>query len=173
LADEQCWRGERWNQLAALWFFDYEAPVLLNITLGSLALLSFLLMLWQWVVARRFPLHQRVPPPPVLPTLTQLKPLKGADHATESCLWPSDQDQIATKVAQRLSQIVVWLGATDRQRFEMVLCRRFESVVVSQEFSVILQQVTQNDVGLAQLLAREVNCIFKKFFGIRGPALRK
>src|ERR1035441_8737495 len=84
--------------------------MILNLVFGALALLSFALTLWQWLVARRFPLHQSVrerprppdprrsrreealtssaqpstlnPPPP----LTLLKPLKGRDASTEDCL---------------------------------------------------------------------------------------
>src|SRR5439155_2806670 len=44
-------------------------------------------MLWQWLVARRFPLHQPAtdhPFPP--PAVTLLNPLKGCDAATEDCL---------------------------------------------------------------------------------------
>jgi len=37
--------------------------VILNLIFGFLALLSLALTLWQWLVARRFPLHQRVPAP--------------------------------------------------------------------------------------------------------------
>src|SRR6185503_15521984 len=58
-----------------------------------LALLSLVLLLWQWLVAVRFPLHQRiagVPAPgagaPIPPAVTLLKPLKGANAATEDCL---------------------------------------------------------------------------------------
>ena len=62
--------------------------MILNLIFGSLALLSLALTLWQWLVARRFPLHQRVPAPssPPDPPLTLLKPLKGCDPATEDCL---------------------------------------------------------------------------------------
>jgi ceramide glucosyltransferase len=73
--------------------------VILNLILGSLALLSLALTLWQWLVARRFPLHQRVaefPSSPkssaprstlhAQPPLTLLKPLKGCDSSTEDCL---------------------------------------------------------------------------------------
>ncbi len=42
-------------------------------------------MLWQWVLARRFPLHQRRPPSSPIP-VTLLKPLKGCDDHTEHCL---------------------------------------------------------------------------------------
>ncbi len=63
--------------------------MILNILFGSLALLSLALTLWQWLVARRFPLHQRVPETSPLtprPAVTLLKPLKGCDAATEECL---------------------------------------------------------------------------------------
>jgi ceramide glucosyltransferase len=61
--------------------------VLLITILGLLALLSFGLALWQWLVARRFPLHQRVlTAPRSAPAVTLLKPLKGCDEATETCL---------------------------------------------------------------------------------------
>jgi ceramide glucosyltransferase len=63
--------------------------VILNLIFGSLALLSLALTLWQWLVARRFPLHQRVPQPSTLnpqPPITLLKPLKGCDPATADCL---------------------------------------------------------------------------------------
>ncbi|MBK9140017.1 MAG: bacteriohopanetetrol glucosamine biosynthesis glycosyltransferase HpnI [Verrucomicrobia bacterium] len=55
--------------------------------LGALATISFGLTLWQWIEARRFPLHRRPPPTPrPLPGLSVLKPLKGADEETEGCL---------------------------------------------------------------------------------------
>ena len=53
---------------------------------GSLALLSFVLLLWQWWVAHRFPLHQRLDASSFTPGVTLLKPLKGSDEATEACL---------------------------------------------------------------------------------------
>ena len=77
--------------------------MILNLILGSLALLSLALTLWQWLVARRFPLHQRVAAPALSPAprstlhaqppLTLLKPLKGCDPATEDSLrsWFSQQ----------------------------------------------------------------------------------
>ena len=63
-----------------------ERPVILNPILGSLALLSLVLTLWQWLVARRFPLHQRAIEHSFAPAVTLLKPLKGCDEATEDCL---------------------------------------------------------------------------------------
>ena len=58
----------------------------LNIILLTLALLSFLLLLWQWAVARRFPLHRRRQTHSFPPAACLLKPLKGCDAFTESCL---------------------------------------------------------------------------------------
>ena len=64
-------------------------------------MLSLVLILWQWLAARRFPLHQRLPADPrssspvTFPSLTLLKPLKGCDAFTEACLrsWFSQQYQ--------------------------------------------------------------------------------
>lgn len=53
---------------------------------GALATASFLSTLWQWRAARRFPLHQPLPPPARHPGVTLLKPLKGADAFTEANL---------------------------------------------------------------------------------------
>jgi ceramide glucosyltransferase len=56
--------------------------------LALLGFLSFALTFWRWAVAARFPLHRRAaaPTPPPLPGCTLLKPLKGADAETKSCL---------------------------------------------------------------------------------------
>ena len=58
----------------------------LNWILGSLAVLSCGLTLWQWLAARRFPLHHRVANQNVSPAISLLKPLKGRDAETEECL---------------------------------------------------------------------------------------
>jgi ceramide glucosyltransferase len=60
--------------------------VILSWTFGSLALLSLILLLWQWRVARRFPLHQRSAGLRPGPAVSLLKPLKGCDSETEACL---------------------------------------------------------------------------------------
>jgi ceramide glucosyltransferase len=60
--------------------------VTLNLILGALALLSLALLLWQWIVARRFPLHRRVIDASFAPNVTLLKSLKGCDEATGDCL---------------------------------------------------------------------------------------
>jgi ceramide glucosyltransferase len=56
------------------------------IAFGLLAFLSFALSVWQFVVATRFPLHQRVPDDRFAPSVTILKPLKGCDAETGRCL---------------------------------------------------------------------------------------
>jgi ceramide glucosyltransferase len=63
-----------------------DLPMILNIIFATAALLSFLLTLWQWLVARRFPLHNRVKDDSFPPAVTLLKPVKGCDEFTESCL---------------------------------------------------------------------------------------
>jgi len=60
--------------------------VILNIIFGFFALLSLALLLWQWLVARRFPLHERMAAHSFPPAVTLLKPLKGREPATEDCL---------------------------------------------------------------------------------------
>jgi len=60
--------------------------VLLNPILAGFALLSLGLTLWQWLVARRFPLHKQDSPATAFPGVTLLKPLKGCDESTEACL---------------------------------------------------------------------------------------
>ena len=57
-----------------------------NVILAVLALLSLALLLWQWVAARRFPLHQRVTDFSFAPDITLLKPLKGFDATTAESL---------------------------------------------------------------------------------------
>src|SRR5436305_10443858 len=58
----------------------------LNGILAALAALSLCLTIWQWIVARRFPLHQRGKEHSFPPAVTLLKSLKGRDDFTEACL---------------------------------------------------------------------------------------
>jgi ceramide glucosyltransferase len=58
----------------------------LEATLAGLALLSLALALWQWLAARRFPLHRRVTDLSFAPAITLLKPLKGCDATTVESL---------------------------------------------------------------------------------------
>ena len=59
---------------------------LTNAIPAALACLSLALALWQWLAARRFPLHRRVTDPSFAPAVTLLKPLKGCDATTATSL---------------------------------------------------------------------------------------
>lgn len=58
----------------------------MNTPLLVLAALSLLLLFWQWVEAWRFPLHRQRRVEDWAPSLSLLKPLKGCDAETETCL---------------------------------------------------------------------------------------
>ncbi|MBI4326535.1 MAG: bacteriohopanetetrol glucosamine biosynthesis glycosyltransferase HpnI [Chloroflexi bacterium] len=60
--------------------------MVLTVILGSLALISLALTFWQWLAAKRFPLHQRISDLTHTPPVTMLKPLKGCDAETVQCL---------------------------------------------------------------------------------------
>jgi len=60
--------------------------VVLTYIFGSLALLSVVLLLWQWIAAVQFPLHSRIKNKDFAPAVTLLKPLKGCDSETRRCL---------------------------------------------------------------------------------------
>jgi ceramide glucosyltransferase len=51
-----------------------------------LALSSVFITLWQWLAARRFPLHRRVADQSFAPSISLLKPLKGCDETTAESL---------------------------------------------------------------------------------------
>lgn len=54
---------------------------------ACLAFLSAILMIWQWIAAVRFPLHQRTPQVRAsLPSISILKPVTGADSGTAEAL---------------------------------------------------------------------------------------
>ena len=57
-----------------------------TIIFSALTLLSFGLLIWQFVAALRFPLHQRVSNDAFVPPVTVLKPLKGFNEHTAECL---------------------------------------------------------------------------------------
>ena len=57
-----------------------------NAIFAILALLSLALSLWQWLAARRFPLHRRVAENDFAPAISLLKPLKGCDDTTAESL---------------------------------------------------------------------------------------
>ena len=54
--------------------------------ISTLAWISFGITLWQWWLARRFPLHQRAVNSSFTPAVSVLKPLKGCDAESRACL---------------------------------------------------------------------------------------
>ncbi len=58
----------------------------LNLTLAVLATLSIALMVWQWLAARKFPLHQNIAVENFAPAISILKPLKSCDETTAASL---------------------------------------------------------------------------------------
>jgi ceramide glucosyltransferase len=75
---------------------------------GTLALLSFALALWQWLAAKKFPLHNRISDPAFAPDVTILKPLKGCDETTEASLQSWFDQNYAGNV-----QIIFGVAGTD------------------------------------------------------------
>ena len=57
-----------------------------NIIFAALALLSLAIAVWQWLAARKFPLHQKIAAENFSPGVTLLKPLKGCDETTAASL---------------------------------------------------------------------------------------
>lgn len=59
---------------------------LANLIFAAFAVLSLSLLIWQWLAARKFPLHQRAKAGDFAPAITLLKPLKGCDATTADSL---------------------------------------------------------------------------------------
>src|SRR5213592_813115 len=115
--------------------------------LATLAVLSLGILLWQFLVALRFPLHQRVAIPGYAPAVTLLKPLKGVDAETWHCLesWLK-QDYTG------LVQILFGVGSPDDPACEMArqliatrpeldaqLCICSESLGLNAKVSTLIQ----------------------------------
>ncbi len=58
----------------------------LNLILAALAALSCTLALWQWLAARKFPLHRKIAVENFAPAVSILKPLNGSDETTAASL---------------------------------------------------------------------------------------
>jgi len=59
---------------------------MISLSFTLLAFISLAITVWQWRVARRFPLHRRIVDRSHTPAVTLLKPLKGCDAETRCCL---------------------------------------------------------------------------------------
>jgi ceramide glucosyltransferase len=58
----------------------------LNLILAALAILSCVLLVWQWLAARKFPLHAKAAVAGFAPAVSILKPLRGCDGTTAASL---------------------------------------------------------------------------------------
>ncbi len=124
--------------------------------LAALAFLSLAITLWQWGVARRFPLHARVGAADFSPPVTILKPLTGADTETRSCLesWftqdylqpvqilfgvASDEDPVCPVIRELIA-------AYPRSGAQLILCS--ESLGANAKVSTLAQlhRLTRHDV---------------------------
>jgi ceramide glucosyltransferase len=105
-----------------------------NAIFAVLAFLSLALTLWQWLAARRFPLHRRVAENDFAPAISLLKPLKGCDDTTAESLqsWFSQnysgQTQILFGVADAddpVCKIVQEIIARNPKRdAQLVVCEK-------------------------------------------------
>lgn len=89
--------------------------MILHHILAMLAALSLALMLWQWLAARRFPLHRRIEDRSFAPAVTLFKPLKGSDEHTEACLRSWFKQDYTSEI-----QILFGVASPDDPAFEIV-----------------------------------------------------
>ena len=87
----------------------------LNSILATLAFLSLGITLWQFIIALRFPLHQRAAAPGDAPPVTLLKPVRGVDAETWHCLESWLNQDYAGPV-----QILIGVASADDPACEMV-----------------------------------------------------
>lgn len=71
---------------------------MLTYVFAALTLLSVGLLVWQFLAAARFPLHQRRSETDFAPDISLLKPLKGADEHTAACLRSWFEQSYAGKI---------------------------------------------------------------------------
>jgi ceramide glucosyltransferase len=115
--------------------------------LGTLTLLSLGLVLWQWIVGRRFPLHQRRAPAGSAPPVTLLKPLKDFHAETADCLrsWFTQsyhgQVQILFGVASRADPVCEIVLELMQEYFDrdaqLIVCN--ESLGANAKVSTLIQ----------------------------------
>ena len=132
-------------------------PVL-NLTFAALALLSLALLFWQWLAARRFPLHQRVSDSTFAPGITVLKPLKGSDDTTADSLQSwfkqnySGPVQILFGVADAadpVCNIVKKLIAENpKADAQLVICEKLEGANAKVAKLVQLESLARHDLIL-------------------------
>lgn len=88
--------------------------LILNFILAALAVLSGALLIWQWLAARKFPLHRKIAVPGFAPAVSILKPLKGCDDTTAASLASWLRQNYAGPM-----EILFGVEAADRSAAEM------------------------------------------------------
>ena len=131
---------------------------LANAILAALALLSLALALWQWIAARRFPLHRRAAETGLAPAISLLKPLKGCDATTAESLqsWLnqnySGRTQILFGVADAndpVCEIVREIIAKNPDRdAQLVICGGVLGANAKVSTLAQLEKLTQHDLIL-------------------------
>jgi ceramide glucosyltransferase len=121
-----------------------------------LALLSSLLVVWQWVAAWRFPLHSAVAGPAFAPPVALLKPIKGWDSQTAPALrsWLEQSYPAAVQVlfgiaspddpaVEHVRRLIQEHPAANAS---LVLCR--ESLGANAKVSTLIQllRLTEHDI---------------------------
>jgi ceramide glucosyltransferase len=130
--------------------------ITLETLLFTLTWLNLGLILWQWFVAWRFPLHQRRPTLQTAPSVTLLKPLKGCDAETAACLrsWlvqdyvgpvqilfgVADEDDPVCPVVREL------ISAHSHCDARLVVCGESRWQNAKASILVQLQKLTQHDL---------------------------
>ncbi len=117
-----------------------------------------MLTLWQWLVAWNFPLHQRVAEKSFAPAVTLLKPLKGIDDKTISCLrswleqdYPGDtqvlfgvasvEDPVCEPVRQLIAEF-------PERNARLVICGQALAVNAKVSTLIQIQRLAQHEVIL-------------------------
>lgn len=124
------------------------------VVLATLAFLATLLMLWQWLAARAFPLDPpETPHPSALPRISLLKPVKGADPGTAEALdtWmsqvPPDRLQVIFGVDDPSDPAVPMvreiLARHPTTRASLVLCE--ERLGINRKVSNLIQMARHAD----------------------------
>ena len=129
-----------------------------NAIFAVLALLSLALALWQWLAARGFPLHQRIPETRFAPGISLLKPLKGCDDTTVESLqsWLnqnySGQTQILLGVADasdpvcKIAQELI--AENPKCDVQLVICEQLEGANAKVAKLAQLEKLAKHDLIL-------------------------
>ena len=130
----------------------------MNFILAVLAILSCALALWQWLAARRFPLHRRVAENDFAPAISLLKPLKGCDDTTAESLqsWfnqhysgptqilfgVADADDPVCKIVQEI------IARNPKRDAQLVVCEKLQGANAKVAKLAQLEKLAKHDLIL-------------------------